>query len=352
MRALYVLVSLTRGGSVAQGQGIAHLPTIVRRESEADVEAEFTSALRQNPKDAETRAAYALWLQKGNRLLEAETELRAAVQTKPDDAGLRTAFAEFLALHSQKAEEEYLEGLRHCPKSARLRASYARFLVVHQQQDSKALDEYEQGAALADPQEDPAAFGELLAQYGTLITRTHGRGRSSLARAEKQFVRAVSDAPSAQSEHRYAAFLRFDKKDYRLAEQAYERALELDREFPLALCGYATLLDKVRGDHDRAEQLYARAAPQGECLAAYAGFLRRVRKDFVQMADLVTSDAGRDDPKLQDPEWDNARVWHRLNADGQLGGGIRECAAAGADSVRVLACVLLYIAHYIGGGLR
>jgi len=280
-------------------------------------------------------------------------EQRAAVATRPADGALRAEFAELLAARSeQEAEQQYLEGLEKCPRSARLRASYARFLVVYRQQDEKALDQYEVGSQLADPQEDPQAFAELLAQYGTLVTRSHGRGRSALARAEKQFVRAAEDTPSAQSQQRLAAFLRFDKKDYRAAEAAYQEALQLDPEFPAALCGYATLLDTVRGLHDQAEDMYQQAAPSGECLAAYATFLRRVRQDFVKMADLVTSEAGSEDTKLQAPEWDNARIWHRFNAEGALGHGIAECARVGVDAVRILACVLLYLAKFVGAAWR
>jgi len=280
-------------------------------------------------------------------------EQRAAVATRPADGALRAEFAELLASRSEEeAEQQYLEGLAKCPNSARLRASYGRFLVVYRQQDEKALEQYESGAELADPEEDKEAFAELLAQYGTLVTRSHGRGRSALARAEQQFVRAADTTPSAKSSQRLAAFLRFDKKDYRAAEKAYQDALRLDEEFPAALCGYATLLDTVRGLHDQAEGLYEKAAPSGECLAAYATFLRRVRQDFVKMADLVTSEEGAEDTKLQAPEWDNARIWHRFNAEGGLGHGIAECARVGVDAVRILACVLLYLAKFVGAAWR
>lgn len=347
---LSLLVSLARGGGLAGGQNVPHLPTVVRREAEAD----FSSALARNPRDAATRAAYARWLLVDpSRRQDAEMEQRAAVATAPADGDLRAEFAELLAPRSEaEAEEQYLQGLERCPRSARLRASYARFLVVYKQEPDKALLQYAAGSELADPAADPPAFAEMLAQYGTLVTRSQGRGRSALAVAEKQFVRAVADSPSAQSQHRYATFLRFDKKDYRSAEAAYEQALALDDEFPAALCGYATLLDTVRGLHDEAEGLYERARPTGECLAAYATFLRRVRQDFVRMADLVVSDHGQQDTSLQAGEWDNARLWHRANAAGGLGHGIAECARVGADAVRILACVLLYLAQFLGAAWR
>lgn len=342
-----LLVALARGGGVSRGQGAQHLATVIRREGE-ESEADFHSALARNPRDALTRNAFARWLVQGNRPEEAEMEHRAAVETRPTCPRLRTEFAEFLAPKSTaQAEAQYLEGLRFAPKSALLRASYARFLVVHKQEEALALAQYEEASDLADPQDDPEAFAEMLAQYGTLITRSHGKGRSSIARAEQQFVRAAESGPSALSKHRYATFLRFDKKDYRAAEAVYAEALELDDAFPSALCGYATLLDVLRGNFDQAEPLYERAEAQGECLAAFATFLRRVRKDFVKMADVVASEQGQKDTKLQASEWDNARIWHRLNAEGGLGNGVVECVKVGADAVRVLACVLLYLAQYL-----
>lgn len=322
------------------------VPGVVRREVEAD----FSSGLAQNPRDAALRAAYARWLLEEDRFQEAEMECRAAVETKPDDPTLREEFAQLLALRDEvEAEAQYLEGLRRTPRSALLRSSYARFLVVRKGEDKKALDEYEQGSQLAIPKEDPSAFTEMLAQYGTLITRTLGRGRGALDRAERQFVRAAEEQPSAMAHSHYAAFLRYDKKDYRAAEREYEAALGANPEFPTALCGFASMLDLVRGQHDRAEQLYERAEPSGRCIAQYAQFLRRVRKDYVRMTELVTSKAA-DDAKVQS-EFENARIWHGLNAEGTLKGGIMKCARVGADAVRVLACLLLSFAQYVRGFL-
>lgn len=320
------------------------VPGVVRREVESD----FSSALAQNPRDAALRAAYARWLLEEDRLQEAEMECRAAVETRPDDASLREEFAQLLALRDEaEAEEQFLEGIRRTPDSALLRKSYAHFLVVRRGQDSKALAEYELGSQLADPRKDPASFVEMLAQYGTLITRSEGRGRSALNRAERQFVRAAEESSSASAHSHYAAFLRFDKKDYRAAEQAYEAALDEDESFPPALCGLASLLDRIRGQHDRAEQLYERAEDSGRCIAQYAQFLRRVRKDYVRMTELVTSKAA-DDVKVQS-EFENARIWHSLNAAGALTGGIMKCARVGADAVRVLACLLLSFVEYFRG---
>lgn len=336
-------------GSMTRGEvAISHIvPGVVRREVESD----FSSALAQNPRDAALRAAYARWLSKEDRFQEAEMEQRAAVETKPDDPVLREEFAQLLALRDEReAEQQFQEGLRRTPTSALLRSSYARFLVVRRGEEKKALSEYEQGSQLANPKEDPGAFSEMLAQYGTLITRAQGRGRSALSRAERQFVRAAEEHPSAPAHHHYASFLRFDKKDYRAAEKEYETALELDPEFPNALCGFASLLDAIRGQYDRAEELYERAETSGRCLAPYAQFLRRVRKDYVRMTELVTSKAA-EDMKPQ-PDFENARIWHGLHVEGALEGGVMKCMRVGADAVRVLACFLLYFAQYLHGYLH
>lgn len=323
---------------------------MVRREKEET----FSSALLKNPRDAFTRAAYARWLAAAERNEEAEMEHRAAVETAPANASMRADFAELLAVRGNLAEAElqYEEGLRRQPDSARLRSSYARFLVVRKSDSNTALEQYELGAQLCVPSDDPANFAEMLAQYGTLLTRVHGRGKASLATAERQFVRAVKEGPAAMAQQRYAAFLRFDKKDYRAAEQAYQASLA-DDELPATLCGYASLLDLVRGDYDQAQDLYKKARPSGQCVALYARFLRRVRKDFVAMADLVAdAEAAATDTKLQSVEWDSAKLWHSMHTEGGLESGMEKCLRVGLDAVRFVACVLLTLAHVFSDMLR
>ena len=68
-----------------------------------------------------------------------------------------------------------------------------------------------------------------------------------------------ADPVTAGSLVDYAWLLESVRRDYDRAEEMYQRAIEADPGYAWGLGNYAVFLENVRRDYDRAEEMYKRA---------------------------------------------------------------------------------------------
>jgi len=295
-------------------------------------EQHYRAAVARDPRDPAAHAEYSRWLAAQQRHLEAEVEIRAAVNAEPSDAAYRADLASILAasdggslLSIKRAEEEFLEGIQRS-ESAEMRAAYAAFLARFRSAD-RAAAEYERAAAIAHA---PSLRSECLLSAARMSAAAPESVRLRL------YTRAVDAERSATTLAALAGFLRFVKRDYRRAEEAYAEAVELSPEDVDALRGYATFLHTIRRAPDRAAPMFARlvaADPSAAARDAHARFL--LAQGEYAAAAAAAQEAVDQDEELR-PAWAKVLTWQAQTPTW------RDCARW--DAAEVLACGLLVLA--------
>jgi Tfp pilus assembly protein PilF len=244
----------------------------------------------------------------------------------PTDPAFRADLASVLsATDPCRAEAEFEEGLES-GDNAELRAAYARFLLTVRHEPVRAAREWERAAQRTT----------FTSQRATFLLAAARASEAAGTTQTTMFYAAAVDAdrtPTTLSAH--ASFLRHVLKDYRNAEFAYSGALELDPRNSEALLGYATFLEHVRGQHDRAETMYLRAVKEpsdAQARHAYAKFLMKVRGDY-EGARLVIGEAVSLDPARW-PTWAKVLSWPTFAT-------VRDCLRF--DAAELLACTMLVL---------
>jgi len=284
-------------------------------------------AVTRNPRDPVARAEYGRWLSSQQRYLEAEVEARAAVNAVPTDPAFRADLASVLAATDpSRAEAEFEQGLES-GDNADLRAAYARFLLTVREDPLHAAREWKQAAQSTTCQSQRSTF--------LLAAARASEAAGGTTQATTLYAAAVEADRTPATLSAHASFLRHVLRDYRNAELAYSGALELDPHSSDALLGYATFLEYVRRQNDRAEAMYLRAVEQpsdAQARFAYAKFLMKVRGDY-ESARSVVDEAVSLNPAIR-PAWAKVLSWPTLPT-------VRDCLRF--DAAELLACTMLVL---------
>jgi len=296
-------------------------------------EMKFVEALRVNPADAVTRAAYGRWLHSVGKEQEAEVEARSAVNQSPKDPSLRRDLAMLLAATGdvEAAEQEFATALELEPTCSQLRVSYARFLHEEKRDMVRAEKQYEAAADAVLYEKPGKEKADVHIQYARFLEGC----RADLGKTEKQYERAAEVHPSASTLTHYAGFLRHQRRDYRAAESRYQEALEHEPDAPDALVGYGTFLEVIRKDYPRAEEMYRKAVENSwdaRSRHIYARFLKS-QQDYVRMAKIARQ-AVELDSELEE-------TWWSVLAYDPAPTSVSECARISMDAANLIACVLL-----------
>jgi Tfp pilus assembly protein PilF len=121
---------------------------------------------------------------------------------------------------------------------------------------------------------------EFLGEYALYLKNF----RKDFKRAQEMFERALKiDLNSYSNLGNYANFLKDCLKEYNKAEEMYGRALKIKPDSTVTAVNYALFLHAIRREYDRAQELYERALviePNNPItLSSYASFLFSIRKE-------------------------------------------------------------------------
>jgi tetratricopeptide (TPR) repeat protein len=231
----------------------------------------FKDVLHKYPSLSIAHSNYAVFLEEvyGNYEL-AEKHYRACVDADPYNATHLGNLACLLMQPLKKyadAEELYKRAIEIDPNNANNLANYANLLKRKGSDYSKAEELYKKCIDL-----DPT-FPEALAAYAIFL-RDVRRDNSS---AEALFQRAIVAAEEANYLRPYAESLYYHYEEFDMAEDIFKRLLEAQPGHVGCLASYAYFLLKIRKDDSRARAMFSRALeirPELEQHPRYIEFLR------------------------------------------------------------------------------
>ncbi len=142
--------------------------------------------------------------------------------------------------------------------------------------------------------------------------------------AEQYYEKAIELAPdNASILGNYALFLKKIRKDYDKAEEYYKKALEIDPKHANNLANYALFIDEIRKDYDEAEEYYKKALEidpkHANNLGNYGNFMKNIRKDydkaekFFRKRSNLIQDTQPSSARMHSPQPISARIRKRSN---------------------------------------
>ena len=237
----------------------------------------YEKSLALEQESIKTLCNYALFCHKGlKKMDDAEALFKRGV-----------VVADLIAYDVEEAEEDggvpgreefFAKNRLKINAAASLLSNYANFLKGVRGYSTEAESMHKKAILLS-----PLHAGAL-GNYAKFFMDT----RHDFIKAEEMFKSALKVAPEHSGNlTSYARMLkkmgRFDQ-----AEEIYKEAMEVDGDNVIMLCNYANFMKKVRGDMERAKELYERGIkknPSAEYLQKnYAIFMRDYEKGELKKA--------------------------------------------------------------------